>query len=388
MLAKIRGEGDGLALFVPRLDIWYNYNHQNNSLPPRLKGKDLLGVTEELNVGLHAVIPDYVRGVTVEDIVHRGLGCYNNPDFPFIFDFSEIDFDYEVKEKEIVAAYHTGRGDITLRFEWGEEFLRSGISIPAMKEHPIKEEKDYYALGEIFSKVKIVERLSGYDGFYNRVGDRGLAVCCTTLAAGPMAHIHRNLRRMDDFFLDQYDCPEAMEHLAEALSPLYDEVLSTAAKTRAEVIIFGANYDDMITIPPLFREHFMPWLSKAGELFHEKGKFLLTHTDGENQGLLESYMESNFDIADSVTPAPMTKVSLKEYRDYFDGKIAIWGGIPSAIMMENSYSWDDFVDWFENTMKEIHPYDHLILSIADTCPAKASFDRLEFLCERLNASDL
>ena len=33
-------------------------------------------------------------------------------------------------------------------------------------------------------------------------------------------------------------------------------------------------------------------------------EYLLTHTDGENQGLLQHYVASNFDIADSVCPAP------------------------------------------------------------------------------------
>ncbi len=48
-------------------------------------------------------------------------------------------------------------------------------------------------------------------------------------------------------------------------------------------------------------------------------KFLLTHTDGENTGLLEHYLESNMDVADSVCPKPMTKLSFKEVRDHFDG---------------------------------------------------------------------
>jgi hypothetical protein len=161
-------------------------------------------------------------------------------------------------------------------------------------------------------------------------------------------------------------------------------MLEIACKTEAEVVILGANYDDMLTIPPLFRKHFMPWLVKAGRMLHEEGKYLLTHTDGENKGLMQSYLESNFDIADSVTPAPMTKLSLKEYRDIFKDKIAIWCGIPSCIMLDESYHWEDFKDWFALMLKDAAPYDHLIFSIADTCPPGASIDRIEYLCEQLN----
>jgi hypothetical protein len=384
LLEKLAGGGRGNTLFVPRLDIWYNHKKKTGTLPESLKEKSLLEVTRSLGIGYHSVIPDYVHDVPLEQYIYRGLGYYNHPDFPFVFDFSDVEYEADIGEEEIRLTYHASQGDIVLAYEYGEEFLEKGNSIPAMHEHPIKSEADYDLLKDILSRVQVTERLSGYTACRNRIGEDGLAVCCTSLAPGPVGHIHRDLRRMDDFFLDQYDFPHKIMELTEVIAPHHEKLLEIAAKTEAEVVIYGANYDEAITIEPLFREHFMPWLVNAGTILHDEGKYLLTHTDGENQGLMEAYQESNFDIADSVTPAPMTKMSLKEYRECFNGNVNIWGGIPSTIMVADSFGWEDFKAWVERMLEETAPYDHLILSIADTCPPGADFGRIEYLYEKLN----
>jgi hypothetical protein len=72
--------------------------------------------------------------------------------------------------------------------------------------------------------------------------------------------------------------------------------------------LLGANCDETITYPPFFAQH-VPWLQEPSTLAHQHGK-LLTHTDGENQGLLPC-TQAGFDIADRL-PAPMTKVTLAE----------------------------------------------------------------------------
>ena len=45
----------------------------------------------------------------------------------------------------------------------------------------------------------------------------------------------------------------------------------------------------------------------------------MTHTDGENRRLMPLYLRANFDIADSVCPAPMTRLSVDEFYEGFAG---------------------------------------------------------------------
>ena len=102
------------------------------------------------------------------------------------------------------------------------------------------------------------------------------------------------------FFYESFDYPDKLKNFAGRISKYYDRVFDVVSDSPCEVILSGANYDSSITTPPLFEEYFAPYLKKQSELCHEKGKFLLTHTDGENRGLLDKYLKSGFDIADSV----------------------------------------------------------------------------------------
>ena len=107
----------------------------------------------------------------------------------------------------------------------------------------------------------------------------------------------------------------------------------------------------------------------------------MTHTDGENKGLLSSLGGCRFDIADSICPAPMTKVTLREYREFFGKRVTIWGGIPSVILLKSSYSDGEFKDFVQSIIDQSQPYDNLILSIADTTPPDAEFDRIQYLAD-------
>ncbi|MBD3305266.1 hypothetical protein GF339_02835, partial [candidate division KSB3 bacterium] len=147
----------------------------------------------------------------------------------------------------------------------------------------------------------------------------------------------------------------------------------------ADVLMIGSNYDSTIQSPPFFREHIMPSLVKYGERLHQRGKFLLTHTDGENKGLLDLYVASQFDIADSICPAPMTKLSLQEIRAAFNGQITIWGGIPSICFLESSMTQYEFERYLDEAFESIGDGTRFIVSIADTTPPEAKFDRIKAL---------
>ena len=151
MLAKIKGENDGKALFIPRLDIWYNANKAQQTLPEEISKLSLLELTRHLGVGFHSVIPDFVRTGNEEDIFHRGLGFYNNPDFPYHVDFSAVDYLVERSDSDFKVTYRTSLGDVTTRMEYGAVFARSGMSIPGILEHAAKTEEDYARLAEIYS---------------------------------------------------------------------------------------------------------------------------------------------------------------------------------------------------------------------------------------------
>ena len=63
-----------------------------------------------------------------------------------------------------------------------------------------------------------------------------------------------------------------MRRLAEAIGLVYEQILKVVSDSPAEVVLWGANYDDMITYPPYFRKEMTPWLRKASEYPGCKGQ--------------------------------------------------------------------------------------------------------------------
>ncbi len=171
--------------------------------------------------------------------------------------------------------------------------------------------------------------------------------------------------------------------MAERIGGYWERILKVASGCPAEVVFLGANYDAAVTYPPFFAEHITPWLERFARLLHEKGKYLLTHTDGENTGLLEHYLDSQIDIADSICPKPMTKLSFKQVRDAFAGRINIMGGIPSIALLKTSMHDDEFDRYLDDFFGQIETGDHLVLGISDTTPPAADFERLLKIRDRV-----
>lgn len=241
ILSVIQDEETCGLLFVPRLDIWYNYNKAHNSLPAGYENLTLREMTEKLGIGFHSVVPDFIRTAPVESIHHRALGFYNNPDFPYIADFSGVDYEAFLSDNELKVVYHTAHGELSTRCIYGEELFNSGNSIPEVIEHAVKNHEDYKALAEIFSKIKIISTPDKYNKYKERISNSGIAVAFASLACGPMQHIMRDLVKYEDFCLDLYDNPALFWGCVEPLADLYDKMLDSTSQTNAEVVLFGAN---------------------------------------------------------------------------------------------------------------------------------------------------
>ena len=93
---------------------------------------------------------------------------------------------------------------------------------------------------------------------------------------------------------------------------------------------------------------------------------------------------SRMDIADAVTPYPMTKVKIDEYYDRWcrTDKLTIHGGIPEMLLLKESSTFEDLENYLDHLLKVITPGKRFIASIGDTTPAGADFDRLLLIADR------
>jgi hypothetical protein len=188
---------------------------------------------------------------------------------------------------------------------------------------------------------------------------------------------------MDQFFYALHDFPQAVERLTEQIEPNYQATKACAADSPAEVILLGSNYDDSITYPAFFEKHILPPLGDYAEVLHRTGKYLMTHTDGENRLLLPLYQEAGFDIADSLCPYPMTRCSLEEIRAAFANRITIWGGIPSILLCPDKTNFDEFSRFIDDLIEHYGDESHLVLGVSDMVTADAEWGRLQYIADKV-----
>jgi hypothetical protein len=377
MLKAARGEWAAQLPWAPRIDLWHNSNARRGTLPSQYRRDATLDeIADDIGGGYHKIVPEFLKVRSPEDNIDRGLGVYRLWGMAYRPELNGVEREVKREGDFTHVTYHTPLGSVSCKILYSDEMKQAGASITWISEHLIKEPKDYNIVGYIFKNIKIHPDYDNYLAFQRKVGDKGFAAAFANLSASPMHHIMKEFLDATKFYLEMYDNPREMQQLCEDMEPYFDQIFRVLADSPAEVIFSGANFDETITYPPFFRDHIMPHLQKLADVLHPKGKLLLCHCDGENQGLMDLIAESGMDIAEAICPQPMTKVTISDLKKAFKGKVTIFGGVSSVALLEESMSDEEFERFMKNLFQEIAPGDHFILGVADTTPPDAKFERL------------
>lgn len=383
MLAAVRGETPDRLPFVPRLEFWYRARKRNGTLPPELQSLSLMEIADRIGVGYYAVIPDLTERASELDMLDYAIGIYRLPALLFEPAIENVERRVTRRGRETIVEYHTPVGAIRTATTFTDEMLEAGASVPWRTEHAIQKPEDFDVVGYIFAHTKVEPRVERHCAKQDAIGERGLVVGWVGGSACPVHHIMRELMPVEQFFYALHDYPEKIDRLAEQMAPYYERIKEICAASTAELLLLGGNYDDAITYPPFFRRYILPPLREFAERLHREGKYLATHTDGENRRLLPLYLETGFDVADSVCPHPMTSVRLEEFLDTFAGRITIIGGIPSVMLCRDSASEDGFRRFIDDLVERYAHAPRFILGVSDMVTADAEWDRLRYVAERV-----
>ena len=383
ILAAIRGERPDRLPWIPRLDFWHRARRRQGTLPAELRGLTLPEITDRLGVGCYSVIPDFTDCPDESDMIDRALGIYRLAVLPYRVTLEGVERHVSRRGRETVVEYRTPLGTLRTATVFTEEMLDGGASMSWVTEHAIREPRDFEAAGYIFAHLRVEPQTEGYLARCREVGDRGLVIGYLLGTACPIHHIMKELLPLEQFFYALNDYPEKVERLAAEMEPFYERMTEMGAESPAEVILLGANYDDSITFPRFFEKHILPPLADYAERLHRRGKYLMTHTDGENRRLLPLYLRAGFDVADSVCPHPMTRSTLEEIRAAFAGRITIWGGIPSILLCPESAGEEDFRRAIDDLLARYGHESHFVLGVADMVTADADWARLQYITARV-----
>ena len=384
ILKAIRGEMPDHLPFAPRLDLWYTANVQAGTLPERHENRTFDEIARAEGWALHKINPEYQKSRKPEDNLHWALGILSYKESVFGFRFSP-DVDMEVKESggRTKITYHTPAGSVSTTTVYTEEMRKAGVSNFWVEEHVLKGAKDYRPVGYIFENLKLIRDDRDFLKWKAEIGEDGVPFTLGGRAASPMHHIQKYFVDATDFYFHYHDYAKEMQALAESLGGFFDQIIQLVGDSPAEVVYWGANFDDMITYPAFFEKDIVPWIRKAADILGRKGKYVSCHCDGENQGLLDLIRNSGMHIAEAITPAPMTKVPIEEYYRRWSDKLTIFGGIPSILLLRESTTDEEFESYLNHLFKAIAPGKRMVLGISDSTPPKAVFERLVRIGEKV-----
>ena len=387
ILAAMRGEMVDVIPFVPRLDLWWLANLSRGTLPREFEGMTPDDIARSRGWAVYHMVPNFADVSGAEDAVHRSIGLFNFKQSAYRLELGGgVEITVAEQNGQHVVDYHTPVGTARTIGGLTEEMKRAGASLGWVEEHLIKQPRDYEIAAYIFDNIEVVPNYESLEAYVTALGDDGVvAAGGPTLAASPVHQIQKELIDHTQFFFEYEDNLSLIRGLAESIEGYFEKVLAIIADSPAEVVLWGANYDDTLTYPPYFEKEILPWLRRASEELAARGKIVATHTDGENQGLMDLIRDSGCHVAESVTPAPMTKVGIEEYYRRWSDKLTIMGGIPESVLLEATASEQEFEAYLDHLFASVAPGNRLILGTADSTPPDVVFARLDRIAERVEA---
>jgi methylmalonyl-CoA mutase cobalamin-binding domain/chain len=385
VLAALRGEMVDRLPYVPRLDLWYLANSTAGTLPKQYVDTPMNEIARAEGWAFHhRFCDDQLDPAYQPQYLHRGINIFYSRDT--VFDVV-LPKDVEVKVHRdgprTRVEYHTPLGMVSTTTHYDVDSQRHGITIPALVEHLIKTPADYAPAGYLFEHMDVAANFERFRRWTaDDMGENGQPIAIGSLDASPFHLIQRDLSNATQFFIHYKDHYREMRGLAERIAPLMDKQLEILCQSPAEVVWWGANFDDMLTFPPYFAQEIAPWIRKAATRLGAAGKLVLCHTDGENRGLMDLIRDSGMHIAESFCPAPMTKVTLAEYYRHWSGNLTLFGGIPSTVVMPGT-SEADFETYMDELFRAVAPGQRIVIGVADEVPPSAVFSRLQRIGERI-----
>ncbi len=357
VLAAIKGEPADRLEFCSRIELWYNYHAAQGTLPERYRSMTQWELQRKLDIGL--------------------VGYYGGGANFYSFEYHDMELTETRDELSRRVAVETPHGSLSAAWMYPAE-LKGSASSTIQTEHLFKGPEDYDALLHYISNSEPVENFAQYRALPDAIGEDGVALPFTQKV--PIHLLMEDYMGYERFYYEFHDNRERVELLHDALCRQQLQIMELAAAAPCEIVEVGGNYDEQMTPPPIFETHIAPFHRQAAEILHRGGKLVATHGDGEMKRLLELLIETDVDVVESITPEPMTTISMRHLRELWADGPAIWGGL-SAIIFTPTFANDAFRRYVDDLLETMAGHPRFILGFGDNVPTDAIFERVEYVAE-------
>ncbi len=339
---------------VLRLDKWYRARQQDNSLPDELHGMTLEQVEDHLGLARSAR-----EAMVFSRRLRPPVECRESRSGDLL-----------------ITEWHTSGRTLRKVRRQNPQDAAAGLS-PAIIEYPIKSEDDYAAFAEIMHHTEATPTYEDYTRYDRQIGRAGLPM--VILGANPFHELLLSWTGYERGYVDLYTQPHLVLEAVAAAEKCYKRLWPIVAESPARLVMHGVNFDSQMTPPPVFREHFLPYLKSFNAEMHRAGKWVAFHADGDMSLLLDLMIEAGFDVADCFACAPLVSCTTAQARAVWKNRICIWGGVPSTLL-ELNIPLARLEAHLKTLYRDVAPGDRFILGLSDQAMPTSSWKHLRLIC--------
>jgi hypothetical protein len=163
------------------------------------------------------------------------------------------------------------------------------------------------------------------------------------------------------------------------------ELIRLAAAGPGPLVIISDHADENLISPPWYRKYCIPFYRKACRILHAAGKRVSTHLDGNFKSYLPFITETDFDLLDGCTPAPMFNYQPEDLAAATDGRsgkarMSCYCGVPASLFTTDSGA-RQTADFGERVARAFA--GKVIVNVGDILPPNGNIDAVIALGKRL-----
>ena len=338
----------GKVIWQPRMDCWIGDRlFEKGELPGRYKGMS-------------------------KSALYRDLGCsariyeFNDCFIPLYDD--TIRFSDRVEGNDHIAVFETPVGTVT-------HIGRRTPSSPAwlVAKEWICSEEDMKVFTYIEAHTDWAFSQETFDRVYAEWGDLGAP--CIFMPRVSVQRLYIDLMGVEETVYALMDYPETVEKYFDALRECHFRLIDVINASPINIINFGDNIHSGTLSPALFRKYVLPEYKLRCERLHKAGKFVYSHFDGNNRGLMEFYQETGMDGIEAITPVPQGDVTLEEVKQHM-GDMVLFDGIP-AIYFDEEFPEEVLTECVHKLLDLFAP--NLVLGISDEMSSRGDIERIRLV---------
>lgn len=356
LLAPFRGGKPDRPAWCADLSYWYEAAGADGTLAPRYAGAE-----------------GY-------KLLHEDLGvCYYYDYSSRVFDCSHTDVAVTAVEEggQRTKAWRTSRGEIAEHWTYVERGR-----CWAHDRYAVKDLADLRLLLDIWKGTcfnpcpEVFARLDRWVG--------GAGVGFAPAPRSPLPALLADWCGVEGTIYLLADHPQEAREVTAAIDKANDSAFDALLASPCELVHFCDNLDSAASTS-LFDEWMRDYYEKRVTQLHRVGKFAAVHLDGRVRGLLPRLAACGFDAVESVTPAPVGDVEIRELRAVVENAdTIIWGGVPGA-MFCTPWKPGDIRRQTESLLEALAAGGRLVVGSADQVPPNGDIDYCRLVAETVES---